>query len=265
MPRWVCERATWQGTRSEGRAVRTEDDEDEIDSYGGVADVHLPLANIRWESRCWCLLQNLLVAPLDRAVPLSQMHRVAVVVAKDLKLDVARTLHEALKEDSIVAKSLESFALARVEGVQKVRWPLHKTHTFATASQRGLDHHRVFDALRFGLQSLGVLRLPEDRRVRGTGARSLSRLFRRGKEGCVRARAFTALIPTHAHTHLDVSVVAGSDRDVSIDHNGFGRALGPHRLDSGYRGADERHIIRSTRRGEVLVFRQEAIAWRHRE
>mmetsp|Transcript_87942 Transcript_87942/g.250801 ORF Transcript_87942/g.250801 Transcript_87942/m.250801 type:complete len:238 (+) Transcript_87942:1919-2632(+) len=219
MQKWACERATGRETRSEDRAVRTEgrhSQANKIDSYGNLAVVHLPLANIMRESRCRCLLENLLVPPLDRAVPLRQMHCVAVVVAKNLKLDVARALHEALKKDSVVAKSLEGFPLARVEGVQKVLGPFHKTHALATAAQRGLDQHRVFDALCLGLQSLRV---------------------------------------------LVVSVVTGSDRDVRIDHDGLGRALGPHRLDSGYRGTDERHIVRSTRRGEMLVLRQEAIAW----
>src|SRR6056297_616960 len=36
------------------------------------------------------LLENLLVAPLQRAIPLSQMHGIALAVAKDLNLDMAR-------------------------------------------------------------------------------------------------------------------------------------------------------------------------------
>jgi hypothetical protein len=49
------------------------------------------------------LLDHLLVPPLERAVPLEQMHR-ARAVAEDLHLDMARLLHEFLYQNRVVAE-----------------------------------------------------------------------------------------------------------------------------------------------------------------
>ena len=49
-------------------------------------------------------LDDLLVPPLHRAVPLAEVNRVAVLVGKHLKLDVARMLEELLHIDLIVAE-----------------------------------------------------------------------------------------------------------------------------------------------------------------
>ena len=55
--------------------------------------------------RCapWCkVLQDhhLLVPPLHRAVPLVQVHHIAVVICQDLNLNVAGVLHISLNEHS---------------------------------------------------------------------------------------------------------------------------------------------------------------------
>ena len=92
------------------------------------------MANVLRETRRRSLFKHLLMAPLDRAVPFRQMYGVAVVVAKDLELDVARTLHEALQKDRVVSEPFQRFALARIESIQKVLGPLHQAHTLATAS-----------------------------------------------------------------------------------------------------------------------------------
>ena len=50
------------------------------------------------------LLDDLLVAALDRAFALEQVHDLAVRVAEDLHLDMARRVDEALEEDGAVAE-----------------------------------------------------------------------------------------------------------------------------------------------------------------
>ena len=50
------------------------------------------------------LLDQLLVAALDRAVALAEVDHVAVLVAQDLDLDVARPLDELLEVDARVAE-----------------------------------------------------------------------------------------------------------------------------------------------------------------
>src|SRR5262245_8104566 len=51
-----------------------------------------------WRQRDgWRLLDDLLVAPLDRALTLAEMDDVALRVAEDLKLDVARLANKTLQ------------------------------------------------------------------------------------------------------------------------------------------------------------------------
>src|SRR5262249_7018466 len=61
------------------------------------------VAQTRVHSRRRRLLENLLMAPLDRAVTLAESHDVAAA-AEQLDLDVARTLDVALAEHAVVAE-----------------------------------------------------------------------------------------------------------------------------------------------------------------
>src|SRR6185312_2673968 len=86
---------------------------DELDSAGAVvADrlgerdrllAHL-LAGRRIEERRWRLLDDLLIAALDRAFALAEMDDVAVLVAEHLDLDMARIDDEFLDEHAVVAE-----------------------------------------------------------------------------------------------------------------------------------------------------------------
>ncbi len=58
-------------------------------------------------------LHHLLVAALDGAVALVQVHDVAVVVAQELHLDVLGPVEEALDKDGAVAKGALSLDVAR--------------------------------------------------------------------------------------------------------------------------------------------------------
>ena len=68
------------------------------------------------EGRGRRLLEDLLVAPLDRAFPLEQVDGVAAIVGQDLELDVARLFDEFLEIDRIVAEGRFRLPPAGFEG-----------------------------------------------------------------------------------------------------------------------------------------------------
>src|SRR4029078_13058888 len=56
------------------------------------------------EQRRWRLLDDFLVAALDRALALAEVDDIAVLVAKHLNFDVTRIRDEFLDEDSIISE-----------------------------------------------------------------------------------------------------------------------------------------------------------------
>ncbi len=66
-------------------------------------------------------LDDLLVAPLHGAVALEQVHEVAVRVAEDLHLDVARAPHELLEVDLVVAERGLGLAPCRGDRLEQLR------------------------------------------------------------------------------------------------------------------------------------------------
>ena len=128
---------------------------DELDGAGGVvADrlrqrdrlrAHL-LARRLVEQRRRRLLDDLLVAALDRAFALAEMDDVAVLVAEHLDFDVARIDDEFLDEHAVVAERRSSPPSARARkpsATSALR--VRDAHALAAAAGRGLDHHRIAD------------------------------------------------------------------------------------------------------------------------
>jgi hypothetical protein len=66
------------------------------------------------------LFEHLLVAALHRAVALEQVHAVAVAVAEDLDLDVARALQVFLDQHVLVAEGRLRLALAGGQRIGEV-------------------------------------------------------------------------------------------------------------------------------------------------
>ena len=102
-------------------------------------------------------LHDLLVAPLHGAVALVEVVDVALRVAEDLHLDVARPLDDALEiafaraERRLgLAPALEHLGLELVGAV-------HPTHPAPAAAPGGLEHQRVADGLGLGADRLHVL------------------------------------------------------------------------------------------------------------
>mmetsp|Transcript_15057 Transcript_15057/g.20450 ORF Transcript_15057/g.20450 Transcript_15057/m.20450 type:complete len:217 (-) Transcript_15057:517-1167(-) len=104
-----------------------------------------PLASSRVHSRARCLLDNLLVAALDRAFALWQPHIVVVHVAENLELDMSRRLDVLLNEDATVAERADGLLLGELEAFLGLLVIECNSHALAATASRGLDHDRVAD------------------------------------------------------------------------------------------------------------------------
>ena len=69
------------------------------------------------------LFEQLLVAPLDRALALAEVHDGAVMIAEDLELDVARVLDVLLDVDVADAERRLGLALRRLERLAQLGRP----------------------------------------------------------------------------------------------------------------------------------------------
>ena len=103
------------------------------------------------------LLDELLVAPLDRALPLAEREHAAVRVAENLDLDVPGRHQGALEVERAVAEG--GFRLGARRGVGGVQLVGRRDepHPLAAATRRRLEQHRVADLRR--RRSSGIERL----------------------------------------------------------------------------------------------------------
>ena len=113
----------------------------------GERDRLLPhfLARRGVEQRAGRFLHDLLIAPLDRAFTLAEMDDVAVLVAQDLDLDMARIDDELLDEYPVVAERGFRLGARTRETFGDLGLGIRNPHAFAAATRRGLDHHGVTD------------------------------------------------------------------------------------------------------------------------
>ena len=93
----------------------------------------------------WPFLPHLLVPALQRAIALAQMDGMALAVAEDLKLDMARLLEIFLKVDGIVAEGGPRLGTGGRESVREVGRRLRNLHAAAAAAGGCLDQHRIAD------------------------------------------------------------------------------------------------------------------------
>ena len=94
-------------------------------------------------------LHHLLVAALEGAVPLEQVHHIAVLVAQDLHLDVLGLHQVLLDEDVLVAEGLLGLALHQVEGGDHLVLLIAAAHAAAAAAAGRLEDDG--EAILFGL------------------------------------------------------------------------------------------------------------------
>ena len=86
-------------------------------------------------------LHHLLIPPLERAVPLVEMDHVAVLVGKDLHLDVLRFHEELLHEDVVVSKGLFRLGLHQIVVDADLLHGVAPAHTAPAAAGRRLQDH----------------------------------------------------------------------------------------------------------------------------
>ena len=90
-------------------------------------------------------LDDLLVAALDRAVALEQMHGVAMGVAEHLHLDMAGALDQLFEIDLVLAEGGLGLALALGHLAREVGFAADGAHAAAAAAPGRLQHHRIAD------------------------------------------------------------------------------------------------------------------------
>ena len=111
---------------------------------GDLADLRAQLVVDQRRRR---LLDQLLVAALDRAVALAQVDDVAVLVGQHLDLDVARVGQVALEVDRRVGEELLALARGALERVLELVGLERDAEALAAAAAGGLDGDRVADVL----------------------------------------------------------------------------------------------------------------------
>ena len=93
------------------------------------------------------LLDHLLVASLQRAVPHAERPGGALPVGDDLHLDVARAGDQALEEDHTAAKGTGRLVTGALERVDQLLVGGHHPDAASTTARRRLEHEGVADLL----------------------------------------------------------------------------------------------------------------------
>ncbi len=91
------------------------------------------------------LLPDLLVAALQRAVALAEMHGPALAVAEHLHLDMARAREIFLQIDGVVAEGFSGFGARHRHRALKIGDALRHLHAAPAAAGDRLDQHRIAD------------------------------------------------------------------------------------------------------------------------
>ncbi len=89
------------------------------------------------------LFDELLVASLNRALALAQMHDVALRIAEALHLDMSRGMYGLFHVDGAVAKRLAGLALGQPQRRGELVRPRHEANALAAATSRRLQQHRI--------------------------------------------------------------------------------------------------------------------------
>ena len=107
------------------------------------------VAGLFGQVRRGSFLKQFLIVALNRAISLEEMHEIAVLVAKDLNLDVARPLDQLFDQQAAITERGLRFATRRDQRVAQSGDIMNRPHPFAPAASRRFDHYRQADALRF--------------------------------------------------------------------------------------------------------------------
>ena len=108
------------------------------------------------QCRTRCFLQQLLVAALNRAIPLPQMNHVAVAICQHLHFHMTWPVDEFLHVQARVAEGGLRFPLGCFVQIRQLIGTGHEAHTPATTACGGLDHHRIAHLFRQDRSLLGI-------------------------------------------------------------------------------------------------------------
>ncbi|MCY1220949.1 hypothetical protein D9M72_329860 [compost metagenome] len=103
-------------------------------------------------------LDDLLVAALDRAVALEEMHDIAVGIAEDLAFDVAGAFDELFEIDLVLAEGGLGLALGFGHLADQVFRVANGAHAASATAPGGLEHDRIADLGGEAMDFLFVLR-----------------------------------------------------------------------------------------------------------
>src|SRR5262245_53936850 len=127
---------------------------------------------------------------LHRALAFPQVDDIAVRVAKDLNLDVPRTIDIAFEQQRVVTERRHRLATGAFECGGELTLRAHDAHPLATASGRGLHEQRKPDLA--GLVEQAILRVAVIARHDGNASllcETLRSLFAPKRADHVRRRA----------------------------------------------------------------------------
>ena len=99
---------------------------------------------------------HFLVAALDRAVALEQVHQVAVLVAQHLHFHVAGTAHQLFQVHLVIAKGGQGLALGQLHHGGQIGFGFNDAHATAATAPAGLEHQRIAHTQGHGLGGLDV-------------------------------------------------------------------------------------------------------------
>ncbi len=114
-------------------------------------------AGSRVDHSAGCFFHEFLMAPLDRALTLEQMHPVSLLVKEHLDLDMARLIQVALKIETIVPKGREGLPGCGPESGCQFPLLAHDPDPLAAPARGSLDCHGKAD-FRHSAQGFGGVR-----------------------------------------------------------------------------------------------------------
>ncbi len=100
------------------------------------------VAQLRRHLQRWRFFNQLLMAPLDRALALKQRCHIAVFIGQHLELDVARILDELLHVKFAVAECIRRLGVGRMEKIGQLVGRAHNPHAAPAAAGLGLQNDR---------------------------------------------------------------------------------------------------------------------------
>ena len=114
------------------------------------------LADLRRHLQTRRLLDQLLMAPLDRAFALKEHLDIPVLVRQYLKLDMPRPLNEFLHVHLAVAEGICRLLRSRRIQIRQLLSRSHNPHPASAATSLGLQNHRITNLIRPLERVLGI-------------------------------------------------------------------------------------------------------------